>query len=122
MAEFDLKVRTKNFAVQVFRFAENLPKTKGNDIIAKQIIRSSSSVAANYRSINRAKSTADFINKLVIVQEETDETLFWLEFIKELNIVENINELSLLIDECDQILSIITKSIITSKNKRNANK
>jgi four helix bundle protein len=120
MVEFDLKLRTKKFAIEVFRLVEKFPKTTGNDIIAKQIIRSSSSVAANYRSVNRAKSTADFINKLIIVQEETDETLFWLEFIAELEIVANKTELTVLTNECDQILSIITKSIITSKNKKNA--
>ena len=120
MVEFDLKLRTKKFAVQVFRFVEKFPKTTGNNIIAKQIIRSSSSCAANYRSVNRAKSTADFINKLIIVQEEADETLFWLEFITELEIATNKTELTALTNECDQILSIITKSIITSKNKKNA--
>ena len=122
MVEFDLKLRTKKFAIHVFRFVEKFPKTTGNDIIVKQIIRSSSSVAANYRSVNRAKSSADFINKLIIVQEETDETLFWLEFITELEIAVNKTELTALTNECDQILSIITKSIITSKNKKNERK
>ncbi len=117
MAEFDLKLRTRKFAVQVFKFAEKMPRSIGNDIFSKQIIRSSSSIAANYRSVNRAKSQADFINKLVIVQEETDETLFWLEFISDLEILKNRTELTSLLNECEQILSIITKSIITSKNK-----
>lgn len=117
MADFDLKLRTRKFAVQVFKFAEKLPRSIGNDIVSKQVIRSSSSIAANYRSVNRAKSQADFINKLVIVQEETDETLFWLEFISDLEILKNKTELTSLSNECEQILSIITKSIITSKNK-----
>ena len=117
MADFDLKLRTRKFAIQVFKFAEKMPRTIGNDIIVKQIIRSSSSVAANYRSVTRAKSTADFINKLIIVQEEADETLFWLEFINDLKIVENGQELASLTNESEQIVSIITKSIITSKNK-----
>lgn len=122
MTEFDLKLRTRKFAVQVFKFTEKMPRTIGNDIIVKQLLRSSSSVAANYRSVNRAKSQADFINKLIIVQEEADETLFWLEFICDLEIIKNKNELTILANECEQLLSIITKSIITSKNKRNTNK
>ncbi|MCK9611478.1 MAG: four helix bundle protein [Bacteroidales bacterium] len=122
MTEFDLKLRTRKFAVLVFKFAEKMPRTIGNDIIVKQLLRSSSSVAANYRSVNRAKSQADFINKLIIVQEEADETLFWLEFICDLEIIKNKNELTILANECEQLLSIITKSIITSKNKRNTNK
>ncbi|HNW69190.1 MAG TPA: four helix bundle protein [Bacteroidales bacterium] len=117
MVDFDLKLRTRKFAIQVFRFAEKMPRTIGNDIVSKQIIRSSSSVAANYRSVNRAKSQADFINKLVIVQKEADETLFWLEFISDLEIITNKLELTSLMNESEQILSIITKSIITSKNK-----
>lgn len=117
MVDFDLKLRTRKFAVQVFKFAESISGTIGNNIISKQIIRSSSSVAANYRSVNRAKSQADFINKLIIVQEEVDEILFWLEFISDLEIVKNKMELASLTNECEQILLIITKSIITSKKK-----
>jgi four helix bundle protein len=114
----DLIDRTKKFAVNIYRLAEQLPNTRGADIIARQIIRSGSSIAANYRAVQRAKSDADFINKLIIVQEETDETLFWLEYIDELSLIKNIVILKTLMNECEQLLSIMTASIITSKNKK----
>jgi four helix bundle protein len=119
MDKKELEARTKKFGIAAFKFAEGLPKTRGSDIIAKQLIRSATSVSANYRAVNRAKSDADFLNKLKIVQEEADETLFWLEFIAGLELSADKRVLADLTSESNQILSIITASIITILNKKN---
>ena len=73
MDKVQLQNRTKSFAVRVFKMVGKLPKSKGTEVIAYQLIKASSSVAANYRAVCRAKSKADFINKLKIVEEESDE-------------------------------------------------
>ena len=113
MDKFELIERTKRFAVKVYFFAENLPNSRGANNIAYQIHKSSSSVAANYRAACRAKSKSDFINKLKIVEEEADETLFWLEFTKALSLVKNDNELNPLLKEADELVAIFTKSLKT---------
>ncbi len=79
----DLKLRTKRFAAECWRLCKQIPKSREFDAWARQLIRCSSSVGANYRASQRAKSIADFINKLKIVEEETDETIYWLELFQE---------------------------------------
>ncbi|MFM8009149.1 MAG: four helix bundle protein, partial [Dolichospermum sp.] len=81
MNEQQFKTRTKQLALRVIRLVESLPNTKTADVIGKQLLRSATSVGANYRSACRAKSTADLIAKLSIVEEEADETLYWLELL-----------------------------------------
>src|SRR5438045_9148521 len=81
--EPDLKKRTKAFALRILKLVDALPKTTAGRALASQIVRSGASVAANYRAACRAKSTADFIAKMGIVEEEADETLFWLELLEE---------------------------------------
>ena len=76
MDKIDLKIRTKQFAVDTIRFINELPKSKANDVISYQIIKSSTSVAANYRAALRGRSSSEFISKLNIVLEESDETQF----------------------------------------------
>jgi len=95
---------------------ENLPKSKGTEVIAYQLIKASSSVAANYRAVCRAKSKADFINKLKIVEEEADESLFWLEFVEELELIRK-QLLKELIKEADELVSIFTAALKTTKAK-----
>ncbi|MFA4853155.1 MAG: four helix bundle protein [Bacteroidales bacterium] len=114
MAIDDMLKRTKNFAIRVFKFVEKLPKSKGADVIIYQLLKAASSVAANHRATVRAKSKADFINKLTIVQEECDESLFWLEFIKELELISD-KELDWLIKEANELTAIFTASLITTK-------
>ena len=80
-----LKARTKQFAVEVFRFCEDLPDRPQCWVIGKQLMRSGSSVAANYRAACRAQSRAAFVAKMAIVEEEADESLFWLEMVEELS-------------------------------------
>ncbi len=93
---------------------EKLPKSKGAEVIAYQLIKASSSVAANYRSVCRAKSKADFINKLKIVEEESDESLFWLEFISDLELIHK-KLLKNLIKEANELVAIFTAALKTSK-------
>jgi len=78
-----LRTRSKRAAVAVIRFCQHLPRSVSSDILSKQLIRSASSVAANYRAVCRSRSRADFVNTLGIVIEEADETLFWLELFSE---------------------------------------
>ncbi|MFM5887663.1 MAG: four helix bundle protein [Dolichospermum sp.] len=95
MNEQQFKTRTKQLALRVIRLVESLPNTKTADVIGKQLLRSATSVGANYRSACRAKSTADLIAKLSIVEEEADETLYWLELLIESRLitVEKLNNL-----------------------------
>src|SRR6476469_8464034 len=83
----DLKRRTKAFALRILKLVDALPKTTAGRALASQIVRSGTSVAANYRAACRAKSPADFIAKMGIVEEEADETLFWLELLVESGLV-----------------------------------
>jgi four helix bundle protein len=117
MTKEELKIRTKKFAVETFRLVETLPKSKATDVISYQILKSSSSVAANYRAVCRGKSSADFLNKLKIVDEEADETLFWMELIKELELQCNKEDLNKLMKEADELVAIFSSSIRTIKSK-----
>ncbi|WP_208012697.1 four helix bundle protein [Christiangramia sabulilitoris] len=106
----DLKKRTKTFALECWNLCRLIPKTRECDAIVRQLIRSSSSVAANYRAANRAKSDRDFINKLKIVEEEADESQFWLEFLFE-TFENNHEEIQRLIKESDELIAISVASI-----------
>ena len=77
----ELRQRTKAFALRIIKLSESMPKSQASYVIAKQVLRSGTSVAANYRAVCRARSRAEFISKLGVVVEEIDETLFWLELI-----------------------------------------
>jgi four helix bundle protein len=105
----DLAERTKRFAINVIRFCENIPSTTAHRVIVKQLIRSASSVGANYRATQRARSKIDFIAKLGIVEEEADESLYWLELLEALGMNGN-DGLERLKNEADQLVSIIVSS------------
>lgn len=111
----DLKSRTKAMAVAVFKLARELPKDYATIVVGKQLVRSASSVAANYRSALRARSRADFIYKLGIVEEEADETLYWLEMLRELGLGNKERTASLL-KEVGELVAIFSASRITAKN------
>ncbi|MCM2360045.1 MAG: four helix bundle protein [Geobacteraceae bacterium] len=83
MGNENLKERTKSFALRVIRLVEALPKGRTVDVIGKQLLRSGTSVGANYRAACRSKSAADFIAKMGIVEEETDESIYWMELLIE---------------------------------------
>ena len=112
------KTRTKQMAIRVIKMTESLPKSKAGNVIGRQIIRSATSVGANYRAACRAKSTADFINKLKIVEEEADETLYWLELIVEAELLPE-KRLSALMTEADEIVAMTVASIKTQRGKKN---
>jgi four helix bundle protein len=112
----DLKQRTFLFAVSVSKLTGDLPNTSVNREHFKQIIRSSASVGANYRAARRAKSDADFIHKLKIVEEEADETVYFLELLSALNEPFQSN-IAPLIVEGTEILKIIVASLKTVREK-----
>ncbi len=117
MNEQQMKERTKDFAKEIIRLCRKLPNNQEGRLIGNQIFRSGTSVAANYRSACRAKSKPDFIAKLSIVEEEADETLFWLELIKEMKILQT-PDLDLLMKENNEIVAIIVASIKTARIKK----
>ena len=86
--EKDLRHRTKEFALQIIRLFSELPKTTEAQLLGKQVLRSGTSVGANYRAACRAKSPADFIHKMGTVEEEADEVGYWLELLEKTNLVE----------------------------------
>jgi four helix bundle protein len=105
----DLKARAKKFALDVIRYSRTLPRGDEFTIIKRQLIRSATSTAANYRAAQRAKSKADFINKLGTTEEEADESLFWLECLAELATKEHA-ELKRLLKEANELVAIMTSS------------
>ena len=118
MNERDMKERTKRFALDVIRLVARLPKTTEARAIGNQLIRSGTSVGANYRAACRGKSKADFIAKLGIVEEEADESLFWLEIIREMGIFDS-PSMNSLMKENDEIIAILVASIKTSRRRKN---
>ena len=114
MTKEELKKRTKQFALMIIKLVENLPDNKAGRTIGNQIIRSGTSVAANYRAACRARSIADFISKITTVEEECDETLFWLELISEANLIKKEN-LKDMIKESDELTAIFTASGKTAR-------
>ncbi len=110
-----LEDRTKKFNVDIIKLCERLPRTTAGFEIGKQLIRSASSVGANYRATRRAKSPNDFIYKIEIVIEEADETLYWLEIIKDTELLKYSDELDRLLTEANEITAILTASVKTLK-------
>src|SRR6478735_142104 len=106
MTQEQMKQRTKRFALRIIKLANSLPNTLAAITIGKQLLRSGTSVGANYRSACRAKSTADFISKLSIVEEESDESIYWMELLIEAAIIRE-PLLAELIDEANQIVAMI---------------
>lgn len=115
MNKSDLKDRTKRFAIDTIRFVNDLPKTKSNDVVSYQLLKSATSVAANYRSALRGRSSAEFVSKLNIVLEEADESLFWFEIISETNEKLDKNKLNNLSRESDELTAIFTASLKTAR-------
>lgn len=113
----ELKVRTRAFALRIIRLAESLPETPTAKVIRNQLLRCGSSVGANYRAACRARSKADFVSKMGIVEEEADETIYWMELLIDADIVKR-HRIAELLDEANQILSIVISSIKTAKGIR----
>ena len=104
------------FAVRAMRLAEALPKTVGGRVVAQQLCRSGTSVAANYRSALRSKSRADFANKISIVLEEADETLFWIELVSETGLLPG-SRLRALAAEAEELVRIFAATRRTARNR-----
>jgi len=117
MSQADLKKRTKAFALRISKLVDTLPKTTAGRALASQIVRSGTSVAANYRAACRAKSPADFISKMGNVEEEADETLLWLELLEESGLVSPA-KLTAIKQEADELTAITVASIKTARRNR----
>jgi four helix bundle protein len=113
----EMKQRTRAFALRVIRLVEALPKTKTADVVGKQLLRCGTSVGANYRASCRAKSPADFIAKMGIVEEEADETIYWMEMLIESGLIEK-DRVAGLLDEANQIVAIVVSSIKTARSHK----
>jgi len=117
----ELKQRTKNFAVSVIKFLGELPPNRTLNLLSNQLIRCSTSIGANYRSACKGKSTADFINKIVIVEEEADETIYWLELLEESALV-SASDVYELKKEANGLTTIFTSIGKTAKTNQKLNK
>lgn len=116
MTPDELKKRTKQFGLRVIRLVESLPETKTASIIGHQLLRSGTSVSANYRAACRGRSKAEFIAKLGIVEEEADESAYWIEMLIEAKILR-LDSVSQLLAEAEELTAIMAKSRITAKKK-----
>ena len=106
MAKTELETRTKDFALELIDFVERMPRNRSGDVVGRQVLRSGTSIGANYREANRAESKPDFLHKLGISTKESAETEFWLELINESPHLKTKGTVKLL-DECGELLAIL---------------
>lgn len=116
-----MKERTQSFALRIIKLVESLPHTQTANIVGKQLLRCGTSVGANYRAACRGKSRADFISKLGIVEEETDEVIYWIEILIKSDLIKH-SKVANLLDETNQILAIIVSSINTARGGKREEK
>jgi four helix bundle protein len=116
MNQTDFKKRTKDYALRVIRLAESLPPDRISRVLGDQLLRAGTSVGANYRSSIRAKSRADFISKMGTVEEECDESLFWMEVLVEAGKMP-VERLTSLMQKGDEIVAIVVASIKTARRQ-----
>jgi four helix bundle protein len=116
MDEAEFKERTKRLGLRVIDLVESLPKTKTAEVIGRQLLRSATSIGANYRAACRGKSTADVLAKLAIVEEEADETAYWLELLVESRTVDE-NRVADLLKETNEITAMVVASIKTLRGR-----
>ena len=114
MTKVEMKSRTKQYALRVIKAVQALPNDRVGNVLGSQLLRAGTSVGANYRAVCRAKSTADFVNKLKIVEEECDESLFWMELLVESGVLAQ-KKLGALLKEGDEILAIIVSALKTTR-------
>ena len=117
MDQHEMKRRTKAFAIKIVRIFESLPQKGAAYILGRQVLRSGTSVGANYRSACRAKSTADFVAKMGIVEEEIDETIYWLELFIEIGVLKA-EEAEAILKEANELLAIVVASIKTARKNK----
>lgn len=113
----DLKARTKSFALRIVKVVDALPATRSANVIGNQLLRSGTSVGANYRAACRARSTAEFVAKLGIVEEEADECGYWLELLIDSGLMSE-KQLVELMKEADELVAITVASIKTARKSK----
>ena len=113
----DMKRRTKRFALRIVNLCRSLPRCQENKVVGNQMLRSGTSVGANYRAVCRARSQAEFISKMAVVVEEADETAFWLELLIESGGIPQ-HRLNDLLTETKQLVAIFAASLRTAKINR----
>ncbi len=116
MNEEPFKERTKKLALRVIELVEKLPKTHTGDVIGRQLIRSATAIGANYRAACRGRSTADVIAKLCIVEEEADESMYWMKLLSESKL-GSAADLSKLLKETNEIVAMTVSSIKTLRKQ-----
>ena len=116
MNEEQFKARTRQLALEIISLVESLPRSRTGDVIGRQLLRSGTSIGANYRAACRGKSKADVISKLAIVEEEADETIYWLDLLIESKIVEP-SRVDLLMKETNEIVAMVVASIRTLRGR-----
>jgi four helix bundle protein len=121
MNEEEFKQRTKQLGLRVIKVVEALPRSMATEVIGKQLLRSATSIGANYRAACRAKSIPDIINKLKMVEEESDETLYWLEMLVEAGLIPQ-PRLADLMSETNEILAMTVASLKTLRRRQNTNR
>jgi four helix bundle protein len=117
MNEKIFKDRTKQLSIAILRMVEGMPRSISVDALARQIVRSGTSIGANYRAACRAKSTADMINKLKIVEEESDETAYWLELMTEMGYLPQ-EKIAPLAKETNEMVAMTVASIKTLRARK----
>jgi len=113
--------RTKQFALRVMKLVDRLPKSNAASVVGRQVLRSATSIGANYRAARRARSPAEFCSKMGIVEEEADESVYWLELLVESGLVAEARMKSLL-QEANELVAMTVASIRTAKRRRPQNK
>src|SRR3989304_679955 len=119
MDEKVFKSRTKKLAVAIIKEVDKLPRSLVADVIGKQLVRSGTSIGANYRAACRAKSSPDMINKMKIVEQESDETEYWLEILVEAGLVSQ-NQVASIYKETDEILAMTVASLKTLRARQSS--
>lgn len=117
MTTDEMKARTRAFSLRVIKLVEAMPSGRTADVLGKQLVRSGTSVGANYRAACRAKSNADFIAKMGIVEEEADESAFWLDLIVESGLMKK-ELVESLTDEANQLVAMVVSSINTARGHK----
>ncbi len=116
MNQGQIRDRTKAFAVRIVKLVAALPRERASDVLGKQLLKSGTSIGANYREATRASSKRHFVTTLEIAQREADETIYWLELLVETGTMHE-KQLADLIQECRELLAIITATIKTAKTR-----
>jgi four helix bundle protein len=116
MTENEMKNRTKEFTLRILKLVDAIPRTRAGNAVANQLVRSGSSVGANYRALCRAKSRQDFVHKTTVVEEEADESCFWLELTIEAGLLPS-RRVQRLLNEANEITAILVASRKTAMRR-----